>query len=148
MTISQTQCTSFKVELAQGIHNFTATTGDVFKIALFRNTDAITGTYGPATTNYSNMGADEVSGTGYTAGGATLTNITPVADGTTCVFSFSDVQWLNSTLTSCGALIYNSSKANRAVCVISFGADKRSSNTPFRITFPTATSTTAILRVE
>ena len=80
MAISQAMCTSFKVELLTGTHNFT-NGADVFKLALFRNTAAIVGTFGAATTNYSQMGADEVTGTGYTAGGFTLTNVTPTATG-------------------------------------------------------------------
>lgn len=147
MALTQTQCTSFKVELAKGIHNFTASTGDVFKIALFAAVDSIVGTYGADTTNYSEMTADEVVGTGYVPGGTTLTNITPVADDGTAVISFSPASWPNSTLSSCGAMIYNSSDSNRAVCILSFGADKTSSNTTFLVTFPSATADSAVLRI-
>lgn len=147
MALTQTQCTSFKVELAKAIHDFTASTGDVFKIALFTATDSITGTYNADTTNYSDMVADEVVGTGYTAGGIVLTNITPVADDTTAVISFSPASWASSTLTSCGAMIYNSSKSNRAVCILAFGADKSSNDSTFLVTFPPATADASVLRI-
>ena len=105
MAISQAMCTSFKVELLTGIHNFT-NGADVFKIALFRNQAAIQGTFGAATTNFSQMGADQVTGAGYTSGGFQLTNVTPTSTGTTAFVDFSpNATFANSTLTSSGALI-------------------------------------------
>jgi hypothetical protein len=141
MAITQAMCTSFKVELLQAVHNFTTTTGNVFKIALYTssaNLDATTTVYG--TTN-------EVVGTGYTAGGNTLTNVTPTSSGTTAFTDFADTTWSNSTITARGALIYNSSQSNKAVCVLDFGTDKTSTSGSFTIVFPAATASDAIIRI-
>lgn len=147
MAISQAMCTSFKVELMTGTHNFT-NGADVFKLALFRNTAAIAGTFGAATTNYSQMGADEVVGTGYTAGGYTLTNVTPTSGGTTAFVDFSsNPSWDNATLTSSGALIYNSTDGGAAVAVLDFGADKISTAGTFTVILPADDSTNAIIRI-
>jgi len=147
MAISQAMCTSFKVELMIGTHNFT-NGADVFKLALFRNTAAIAGTFGAATTNYSQMGADEVVGTGYTAGGYTLTNVTPTSGGTTAFVDFSpNPSWDNATLTSSGALIYNSTDGGAAVAVLDFGADKISTAGTFTVILPADDSTNAIIRI-
>ena len=147
MAISQAMCTSFKVELMTGTHNFT-NGADVFKLALFRNTAAIAGTFGAATTNYSQMGADEVVGTGYTAGGYTLTNVTPTSGGTTGFVDFSpNPSWDNATLTSSGALIYNSTDGGAAVAVLDFGADKISTAGTFTVILPADDSTNAIIRI-
>lgn len=140
MTITQAICTSFKAELGQGIHNFTASTGDTFKIALYTS-DA---TLNASTTAYSST--NEVSGTGYSAGGATLTSVTPTTSGVTGIYDFDDVSWASSTITARGALIYNSTDSNRAVCVLNFGSDKSSSNSTFTITFPAADAQNAIIR--
>lgn len=147
--ITQAMCTSFKTELLTGTHNFTNTTGNVFKIALFRATASIVGTYGAATTNYSDMtgNSDEASGTGYTAGGNTLTNVTPTSSGTTAFTDFADTTWSTATITASGALIYNSSASNKSVCVLSFGGDKTSTAGNFTIVFPTADATNAIIRI-
>ena len=142
MPISQAMCTSFKTELLTGTHNFTTTTGDVFKIALYTSAANL----GASTTVYTT--SSEVVGTGYTAGGNTLTNITPVASGTTALTDFNDTSWSASTITARGALIYNSSKANRAVCVLDFGADKVTSAGTFSIVFPTADASNAIIRIS
>lgn len=142
MPISQAMCTSFKTELLTGTHNFTTTTGDVFKIALYTSAANL----GASTTVYTT--SSEVVGTGYTAGGNTLTNITPVASGTTALTDFNDTSWSTSTITARGALIYNSSKANRAVCVLDFGADKVTSAGTFSIVFPTADASNAIIRIS
>lgn len=141
MAISQAMCTSFKQELLQGIHNFTASTGDTFKIALFDSA----ATLGATTTAYST--SNEVSGTGYTAGGNTLTNITPTTSGTTAIADFADTTWSAATITARGALIYNSSESNKAVAVLDFGGDKTSTNGDFQIVFPAATATDAIIRL-
>lgn len=147
MPISQSMCTSFKVEILNGIHAFgttvvrAATTPDVFKIALYDMSANI----GPTTTVYST--ASEVVGTGYTAGGNTLTNIAPISSGTTAFLDFDDTTWAASTITASGALIYNSSQANRAVAVLDFGGSKSSSSGNFTIQFPAATSSSAILRI-
>ena len=147
MALTQAMPTSFKVELQTGLHNFTAGTGDVFKIALFRATASIAGTFGAATTNYSDMGADEASGTNYTAGGVALTNITPTSSGTTAFTDFVDAVFSNVTLTASGALIYNSTDGDRAVAVLDFGSDKTATAADFTIIFPAAAAATAIIRL-
>ena len=144
MAITSAICTSFKVELLKGTHNFTATTGNTFKIALY-DSDA---TLGASTTAFST--SEEItntSGTAYTSGGATLTSVTPVADSTTAVCDFADVSFSSASFTANGALIYNSSASNVAVCAIAFGSDKTATNGTFTIQFPTADATNAIIRL-
>jgi len=141
MAISQTLCTSFKQELLQGIHDFTASTGDTFKIALYTSAASLDAT----TTVYST--SNEVTGTGYTAGGNTLTNVTPTTSGTTAFVDFDDTTWTSATITAAGALIYNSTDGNRAVAVLDFGGDKTSTNGDFVIQFPTADASNAIIRI-
>ena len=144
MAITSAICTSFKVELLKGVHNFTATTGDTFKIALY-DSDA---TLGASTTAFST--SEEItntSGTAYTSGGATLTSVTPVASSTTALCDFADVSFSSATFTANGALIYNSSDSNAAVCAIAFGSDKTATNGTFTIQFPTADATNAIIRL-
>ena len=142
MAITSAICTSFKVELLKGVHNFTATTGDTFKIALY-DSDA---TLGASTTAFST--SEEItntSGTAYTSGGATLTSVTPVASSTTAVCDFADVSYSSASFTANGALIYNSSDSNAAVCAIAFGSDKTATNGTFTIQFPTAPLQTCLL---
>ena len=144
MAITSAICTSFKVELLKGVHDFTATTGDTFKIALY-DSDA---TLGASTTAFST--SEEItntSGTAYTSGGATLTSVTPVASSTTAVCDFADVSYSSASFTANGALIYNSSATNAAVCAIAFGSDKTATNGTFTIQFPTADATNAIIRL-
>ena len=144
MAITSAICTSYKVELLKGVHNFTATTGDTFKIALY-DSDA---TLGASTTAFST--SEEItntSGTAYTSGGATLTSVTPVASSTTAVCDFADVSYTSASFTANGALIYNSSDSNAAVCAIAFGSDKTATNGTFTIQFPTADATNAIIRL-
>ena len=144
MAITSAICTSFKVELLKGVHNFTATTGNTFKIALY-DSDA---TLGAGTTAFTT--SEEItntSGTAYTSGGATLTSVTPVADSTTAVCDFADVSFSSASFTANGALIYNSSASNAAVCAIAFGSDKTATNGTFTIQFPTADATNAIIRL-
>lgn len=142
--------TSFKVEILKAVHNFTASTGNTFKIALGKATASITGTYGAATTNYSNLtgNSDELpNGSGYTTGGNTLTSVTPVADGTTAVCDFNDTTWSSATFTTSGAIIYNSSASNAACAVLNFGGDQQVSSGDFTIQFPAAAAATAIIRI-
>ena len=155
MAITTAMATSFKTELLQGIHNFqngsgggtttTTGTGNTFKIALYTSS----ATLSASTTAYATT--NEVSGTGYTAGGNTLTNVTPTSSGTTGFTDFADSTWSSSTITARGALIYNSSttagSANRAVCALDFGADKTSTSGDFVIQFPTADASNAIIRI-
>lgn len=149
MSGSINQCTpnSFLQQLLTGTHNFTLTTGDTFKIALFKS--VVTGTYGTATTNYSDMtgNSDEATGTAYVAGGATLTNVTPLTGGTTAYTSFANATWAVSTISSSGAMIYNSSKSNKVVALLAFGSIITSTASTFTVAFPSNTSTTAIIRI-
>ena len=135
-------CTSFKVELLAGTHNFTTGTGDTYKLALYDNSASFTA----ATTAYT--ATNEVSGTGYSAGGGTLTNVTPTSSGTTAFIDFDDLTFSTATITARCALIYNSSAAgNPAVCILDFGADKTSTAGDFTIVFPTADANNAIVRI-
>ena len=142
MAISQAMCTSFKSELLTAEHNFTNTTGDTFRIALYTSS----ATLGASTTAYS--ATNEVSGTGYTTAGEALTNVTPTTSGTTAFTDFADVTWSAATITANGALIYNDDHASdAAVCVLEFGGDKTSTNGDFTIQFPTADASNAIIRI-
>jgi hypothetical protein len=141
MAIYQTMCTSFKAEVARALHDFTASTGNVFKIALY----VATADLSASTTVYTSSG--EASGTNYTAGGIALTNITPTTSGTTGYWSFDNATFTNVTLSCAGALIYNSTNQNRAVCVLSFGNTIVKSASDLIITFPAPGATDAVLRI-
>ena len=144
MAITSAIYTSFKVELLKGVHDFTATTGDTFKIALFTSS----ATLGAGTTAFST--SNEItnsSGTAYTSGGATLTSVTPTSDSTTAVCDFANVSFTSASFTANGALIYNSSESNKAVAAIAFGSDKTVTSGTFTIEFPTADATNAIIRL-
>ena len=146
MAITSAVCTSFKKELLERKHDFNSTSAHTFKIALFTSA----ATLGASTTNYSST--NEVVGTGYTAGGTTLTNIDPTSSGTTAFIDFNDATWASSTITAAGALIYNTTTdggtgTTNAVAVISFGGDKTSTNGDFVVQFPTADATNAIVRI-
>jgi hypothetical protein len=147
MAISQAMCTSFKVELLKGVHDFTNGTGDSFKLALFRATASIVGTFGAGTTNYSDMGADQASGTGYPAGGSALTNVTPTSSGTTALTDFADLTFSTVTITTSGCLIYNDTEGDKAVGVFSFGSDKAATAGDLTIIFPTADASNAVIRL-
>ena len=148
ISITTAMPTSFKVELFKAVHDFTASTGDTFKIALLKAAAAGSGTFGAATTNYSDLSTDELgSGSGYTTGGNTLVSITPVADGTTAICDFDDTTWSAATFTTSGALIYNDTSSDAAVAVLSFGGDQQVSSGDFQIQFPTAAAATAIIRI-
>jgi hypothetical protein len=134
-------CNSFKVELLQALHNFSAAGGDTFKIALYDSTAGLDA----STTVYTVTG--EVGGTGYTAGGASLSNVEPTSAGSVGVADFADASWAASTITARGALIYNSTNGNRAVAVLDFGAEKSSSASTFTVTFPEAGANSAIVRI-
>ena len=136
-------CTSFKVELLQGVHNFTTGTGDTFKLALYDNNAA----FDASTTAYT--ASDEVGASGtYSAGGGALTNVTPTSSGTTAFTDFADISFTSATITAYGALIYNDTAAgDPAVCVLDFSGAKTSTNGTFTIIFPTADSTSAIIRI-
>lgn len=133
-------CTSFKQELMEGLHDMNVG-ANTYKLALYDNT----ATLDASTTVYTTSG--EISGTGYTAGGADLTNIDPTTSGTTAFADFADLTFSTATITARGALIYNSTNGNRAVCVLDFGADKTSTAGDFTIVFPTADASNAIVRI-
>ena len=142
MAISQAMCTSFKSELLTAEHNFAASGGDTFRIALYTSS----ATLDASTSAYS--ATNEVSGTGYTAAGNALTNVAPTTSGTTAYTDFADTTWSSATITANGALIYNDSHASdAAVCVLAFGGDKTSTNGDFTIQFPTADASNAIIRI-
>ena len=136
-------CTSFKVELMRAVHNFTASTGNTFKLALYDNSASFTA----ATTAYTATNEVANSGT-YSAGGGTLTNVTPTSSGTTAFTDFADLSFTSATITAYGAMIYNDSAAgDPSVCILDFGGAKTSTNGTFTIIFPTADSTSAIIRI-
>ena len=117
-------------------------------MALFKATASGSGTFGAATTNYSQMGSDELpTATGYTQLGKLLTSVTPTADGTTAITNFSALTWTSSSFTTCGGLIYDTSDSNSACAVLSFGGDQTVSSGDFQIQFPTASAAAAIIRI-
>jgi len=133
-------CTSFKQELLTATHNF-SNGGHTFKLALYSNSATLDAT----TTAYTTSG--EVTGTGYSAGGNTLTNVTPTTGGTTAFTDFADSSFLNATITARGALIYNSTQSDKAVAVLDFGSDKAASAGTFSVIFPTPDANNAIIRI-
>ena len=145
MAITSAVCTSFKVELLKRVHNFTATTGNTFKLALYTSSASL----GAGTTAYSTSNEiTNTSGTAYTAAGATLTSVTPTSDSTTAVCDFSDVSYTDATFTANGCLIYNDSASGDPACVVvAFGGDKTVTAGTFTIQFPTADATNAIIRL-
>jgi len=136
-------CTSFKVELMKGVHNFTTGTGNEFKLALYDNSASFTA----ATTAYT--ASNEVSASGsYSAGGGVLTNVTPTSSGTTAFTDFADLSFTSATITAYGAMIYNDTAAgDPSVCILDFGGAKTSTSGTFTIIFPTADATSAIIRI-
>jgi hypothetical protein len=136
-------CTSFKVELMQAVHNFTTGTGNTFKLALYDNSASFTA----ATTAYTNTNEVAHSGT-YSAGGGTLTNVTPTSSGTTAFTDFADLSFTSATITAYGAMIYNdTASGNPSVCILDFGGAKTSTAGTFTIIFPTADASNAIIRI-
>ena len=136
-------CTSFKKELLTATHNFTNSSGNTFKLALFTNSAS----FNAATTAYTTT--NEVGNSGsYSQGGGTLTNVTPTTTGTTAVTDFSpNLSFTTATITARGALIYNSSSSSKSVAVLDFGSDKSSTSGTFSIVFPAKTATGAIIRI-
>jgi len=137
MAIIQTQTTSFKAELYQAIHNLTT---DTLKIALYTGNASLDA----STTAYSST--NEITGTGYTAGGVIITGVTVNSSGYTAYVSFNNPSWSSASFTARAALIYNSSKANRSIAVLDFGADKTVSGNTFTITLPTNNASDALIR--
>lgn len=138
MAITQAFCTSAKADFLGGVHDLDT---DTIKMALYTS-DA---TLDASTTAYSST--NEVVGTGYTAGGLTLTGASISVDGTTAIVDFSDPTWSSATITARGALIYNASKSNKAIAVFDFGGDKTSTNGNFTVILPTPAAATAIIRI-
>ena len=150
MAISQAMCTSFKVEILDGVHAFGSSViraseaPDVFKLALYTSS----ATLGAATTAYTTSDEVSSSGTNYPAGGLTLTvSQVPTSSSTTAYLDFDDLTFPSATLTARGALIYNSTQSDKAVAVLDFGGDKTSNAGNFTIQFPTADASNAILRI-
>jgi len=135
-------CTSFKKELLEGVHNFKNSGGNTFKVALYTNSASFTA----ATTAYT--ATNEVTGTGYTAAGNTLTRVDPTTSGTTAYTDFADTTWTSSTITARGALVFNdSASGDPSVIVLDFSSDKSSSAGDFTIAFPAADASNAIIRI-
>ena len=144
MAISSAICNSFKQELLQGKHDFDSSGGHTFKIALFTSSASL----GASTTDYSTSNEiSNTSGSAYSAGGATLTSVTPALDGSTAVCDFADVSFTSASFTANGCLIYNDTQSDKAVAVIAFGGDKTVSSGTFTIQFPTADASNAIIRI-
>ena len=142
MAITQAMCTSFKQALLDGEMDFSSNTAQSYKIALYTSSASLDA----ATTAYTT--SNEVSGTGYSAGGNTLTISTaPTTSGTTAFLSFATTTWTTATITAAGALIYQAGGSTPAVAVLDFGGDKTSTAGDFQITFPTADATNAIIRI-
>ena len=150
MSISSAICNSFKQEILVGTHNFTASSGNTFKIALYTssaNLGASTTAYATNPGGGSNTEITNTSGSAYSAGGATLTSVTPALDSSTAVCDFADVSFTSASFTANGCLIYNDTQSDKAVATIAFGGDKTVSSGTFTIQFPTADASNAILRI-
>tara|TARA_Y100000114_G_C11727768_1_gene311903 strand:- start:452 stop:910 length:459 start_codon:yes stop_codon:yes gene_type:complete len=151
MAITQAMCTSFKKELLLGVHRFGTNSADTFKLSLYTSSASLDAASTAFTTS------NEVSGTGYSSGGGTLTGIAPTTSSTTAFTDFSDLTFSSSSITARGAMIYNSTPSaadqagstltNPACIILDFGSDKTSSNGDFTIQFPTASSSAAIIRI-
>jgi len=144
MTISSAVCNSFKQEILVGTHNFTASSGNAFKLAMYTSSASL----GAGTTAYSDTNEiTNASGSAYSAGGKTIVSVTPVLDGTVAVCDFADISFTSASFTANGCLIYNDTQADKAVCVVAFGGDKTVSSGTFTIQFPAAGASTAIVRI-
>ena len=144
MAITSAITSTFKRDLLKGKHDFQASGGHTFKIALFTSSASL----GASTTAYSTSNEiSNTSGSAYSAGGATLTSVTPALSGSTAVCDFADVSYTSASFTANGALIYNDDQSDKAVAVIAFGGDKTVSSGTFTIQFPTADASNAIIRI-
>ena len=142
MAITTALCTSFKKELMEAVHNFKNTGGSTFNLALYTSSASL----GAGTTAYTT--SNEVSGTNYTAKGASLTRVDPSTSGTTALTDFADLTFSNATVTARGALIFNdSASGDPSVCALDFGGDKTSTAGDFTIQFPAADASNAIIRI-
>ena len=144
MAITSAICNSFKAEVLQALHNFTASSGNSFKLALYTSSATIN----KSTTAYSSSNEiSNTSGSAYTAGGKALTSVTPALSTDTACCDFADISFTSASFTANGCLIYNDTQADKAVCVVAFGSDKTVSSGTFTIQFPAAGSSTAIVRI-
>jgi len=145
MAITSAICNTFKTEILKAVHNFTASTGNTFNIALYTSS----ATLGAGTTAYSS--SNEItnsSGSAYQPKGKALTSVTPVLDSTTAVCDFADISWTSASFTANGCLIFNdTATGDPAVCAVAFGGDKTVSSGTFTVQFPAAAATTAIVRI-
>ena len=142
MAIASAICNTFKKEILTAVHNFTASTGNTFNLALYTSSASM----GASTTAYST--SNEISGTGYTAGGKALTSVTPVLDSSTACCDFADISFTSASFTANGCLIYNdTASGDPGVCVVAFGGDKTVSSGTFTIQFPAADASNAIVRI-
>ena len=145
MAITSAICNSFKTEILKAVHNFTASTGNTFNIALYTSS----ATLGAGTTAYSTSNEiTNTSGSAYSAKGKALTSVTPVLDSTTAVCDFAAISWTSASFTANGCLIFNdTATGDPAVCAVAFGGDKTVSSGTFTVQFPAAAATTAIVRI-
>ena len=145
MAITSAICNTFKTEILKAVHNFTASTGNTFNIALYTSS----ATLGAGTTAYSSSNEmTNSSGSAYSAKGKALTSVTPVLDSTTAVCDFADISWTSASFTANGCLIFNdTATGDPAVCAVAFGGDKTVSSGTFTVQFPAAAATTAIVRI-
>tara|TARA_R100001377_G_C3108234_1_gene81590 strand:+ start:35 stop:472 length:438 start_codon:yes stop_codon:yes gene_type:complete len=144
MAIASAVCNSFKQEILVGTHNFTATSGNAFKLALYTSSASL----GAGTTAYASTNEiSNTAGSAYSAGGKTIVSVTPALDGTVAVCDFADISFTSASFTANGCLIYNDTKSNKAVCTVAFGGDKTVSSGTFTIQFPAAGASTAIVRI-
>jgi hypothetical protein len=144
MTISSAVCNTFKQEILVGTHNFTASSGNAFKLALYTSSASLgAGTTAYATTNE----ISNTSGSAYAAGGKTIVSVTPALDGSVACCDFADISFTSASFTANGCLIYNDTQADKAVCVVAFGGDKTVSSGTFTIQFPAADASNAIVRI-
>ena len=149
MAIAQAMCTAFKQELMLGTHNF-ATNGNDFKLALYAEgsggKSSTSATLGAATSAFTTTGENANRGS-YSSGGGALTKVAPTTSGTTAFTDFADLSFTTATITAMGALIYNDTNSNKAVCVLDFTSNKTSTSGTFTIQFPTADASNAIIRI-
>jgi len=144
MTISSAICNSFKQEILVGTHNFTASSGNAFKLALYTSSASL----GAGTTAYSDTNEiTNTSGSAYTAGGKTIVSVTPALSGSTAVCDFADISFTSASFTANGCLIYNDTQSDKACAVVAFGGDKTVSSGTFTIQFPAADASNAIIRI-
>jgi hypothetical protein len=150
MAITQAMCTAFKSEVLKATHNFSASGGNSFKLALYAEggggKSSTTATLGATTTAFTTTGEVASSGT-YVTGGLALTNIDPTTGGTTGFTDFADKSFTTATITAMGAMIYNDTNSDKSVCILDFGSNKTSTAGTFTITFPAAAASTAIIRI-